>query len=107
MEKNRGGASDQENALTYALDLIQQTCSGEIALVIQDSRLIQLERNERIVLCQGQGICRKPPDWKGIEQQIRSSLGNLQYGKLVVVIKKHEIVRIERTEKKLIRKAEG
>ena len=47
--KNRGGASNQGNALTYALDLIQQTCSGEIALVIQDSRLIQLERNERIV----------------------------------------------------------
>ena len=105
--KNRGGASNQGNALTYALDLIQQTCSGEIALVIQDSRLIQLERNERIVLCQGQEICQKPPDRKGIEQQIRSSLGNLQYGKLVVVIKKHEIVRIERTEKKLIRKAEG
>lgn len=103
MEKILRNKESYKSVLDYAVSLIKQTCSGEIAIIIQNSKFIQLERNERITLCENTMNCVPMPSSDMLKKQLLEAINNLEFGRIVIVIKKHQVVRIERTEQKLIK----
>lgn len=103
-EKKKGKPLIPDLIMNDILQMIQNVCYGEIILIIQDDRLIQIERNEKLRLEQC-GICRRPRrlstgEIRHIRSQIASALLGLSYGKIEIVIKGNQVVRIDKTEKK-------
>lgn len=102
--KNTAAAGIPPDLMDKIIEALQSMTHGNVTLVTQNFRLVQIERNEKIRACdmgeyevnptapgehECQGICRK------IQQQFR----NLEYGQIVIVVKTGRIVQVERTEK--------
>ena len=89
--------------MTYILRSLQDICFGQVVLVAQDERLVQVERSERLRIADCR-VCREreampPEEVRCIAKKIQQSFQNLAYGQLVIVVKSGVVTQIERTEK--------
>ena len=99
-----------------ALELIEQAVRdisfGSLTLVIQDSKVIQLEKLEKIRICdqQAKGSAKaaaKEPGGTGIRTRIIQSVSGMEYGKVAIQIQAGQIMQVERTEKYRVGKLTG
>ena len=91
------------SVMQYILQCLQDICYGQVVLVAQDGRLIQVEREEKLRLA---GAClprehasMAEEDLTGLAQRIRTAVIHLDFGQLVIVVKAGNVVQIERTVK--------
>lgn len=84
--------------------LIRQTGFGTLALTVQDSRIVQVERNERFQFPAVKHPARRPEAVPGAEPDplpgIRAALTGLQFGQVSVKIQNGRAIQIDRTEKR-------
>jgi hypothetical protein len=87
--------------------LIRETSFGSLVFIVQDSRIVQLERNEKYrfsALAKSSPVRLKAvkPIAADPLPRIQASLADLQFGQVVVKIQEGRVVQIDRTEKKRI-----
>ena len=93
---------------------IQGTGHGTVTLIVQDGRLIQIDKTEKIRLV-SDSLGKSKQDVSVAEKhqlsslrfRIGKALSELQYGQIVIVIKNHQITQIERLEKYRVGAMEG
>jgi hypothetical protein len=97
------------------LDIIEKTIReigfGSVTLIIQDSRLIQMNKLEKVRFV-GHDKKDNPktlpkPAGQSIKDKITKALADLKYGQVTFVIKEGSIVQIERTEAQRINPLQG
>ena len=85
------------------LRILQDMSYGRIVLVAQDSRLIQVERWEKLRVAGRQLIRSSHPvteqEFPALARRIKDSFANLGYGQLALVVKDGAVVQMERTMK--------
>lgn len=93
---------------------IKGTEHGTVALIVQDGRLIQIDKTEKIrLVCDSCGKSRQDAatseeqQFNNLRLRIGKILVGLKYGQIVIVIKKHQITQIERLEKYRVGAMEG
>lgn len=109
-KKNQAG-SKTANCITpqimdQIISILKSTFHGNISLITQDCRLVQIERNEKIRPCdiaskggnQVNSTAEKQDD-AAVRAKIQEACAALEYGQVVIVIKEGKIVQIDRTEK--------
>lgn len=97
------------------LQVIQTTAAsvehGSLALIVQDSRLIQMDVVNKIRFGAQLSAKLKPVRGKVVQQvlqgEIAAALRDMQYGQVTLVIKSGEIVQVERTEKQRFASLQG
>jgi hypothetical protein len=88
------------------ISILNSTFHGNVALIYQNCRLVQIERNEKIRpsdlnsennhLPQGlKENCNLP----AVRARIQEAFEKMEYGQVVIVIKEGRIIQIDRTEK--------
>jgi hypothetical protein len=92
-----------EEIMAYIIQVLQDICYGEITLIIQDRRIIQIERSEKLHfeqcrLCLSKHMFSNS-EIEHVKGQITAYFQHLAYGKIVIVVKNTRITGIERTEK--------
>ncbi|WP_019553684.1 YezD family protein [Propionispira raffinosivorans] len=93
-----------KHLMEQIVDVLKTTFHGNVTLVTQNFRLVQIERNEKIRPCdmitRDQKLnVEKKSDYTQIGKKIQKEFGDLEYGQIVIVIKEGKIIQIERTEK--------
>jgi len=93
-----------KHLMEQIVDVLKTTFHGNVTLVTQNFRLVQIERNEKIRPCdmitRDQKLnVEKKSDYMQIGKKIQKEFGDLEYGQIVIVIKEGKIIQIERTEK--------
>jgi hypothetical protein len=93
-----------KHLMDQIVDVLKTTFHGNVTLVTQNFRLVQIERNEKIRPCdmvtRDQKLnVEKKSDYTQIGKKIQKEFGDLEYGQIVIVIKEGKIIQIERTEK--------
>lgn len=98
------------NALTTEIGaivtrLIKETAFGSLVFVVQDARVVQLERNEKyqFSLSAKNPAARLhvvPPLETNPLPGIQAALLDLQFGQVVVKIQEGRVIQIDRTEKR-------
>jgi len=88
------------------ISILNSTYHGNVALIYQDGRLVQIERNEKIrpsdvskgkhTLPQG---LKENVDLPAIRLRIQEAFEKMEYGQVVIVIKEGRVIQIDRTEK--------
>jgi len=93
---------------------IVSTGHGTVALIVQDSRLVQMDKTEKIRLVSLGTEKSKPPVRKAenlnrrtLRQQIGALLDGLQFGQIVVIVKDNQVSQIEKLEKQRIADLSG
>ncbi|WP_196600253.1 YezD family protein [Pectinatus frisingensis] len=91
-------------AMKLIVTLLKAVFHGEITLIVQNSCLIQVERNEKIRLSdikKFQTYTQKSAiiNYDPVCQKIQQEFYNLEYGNIVIIIKAGRVVQVERTEK--------
>ena len=88
------------------ISILNNTFHGNVVLIYQDSRLVQIERNEKIKPAELSGKnCELPQGLKEncnvpvVRAKILEAFENMEYGQVVIVIKEGRIIQIDRTEK--------
>ncbi|MHC1758052.1 MAG: DUF2292 domain-containing protein [Negativicutes bacterium] len=87
------------------IHLIRDTDFGSLIFIVQDSKIVQLERHEKY---QFPAMAKKMTNRLQVEKSvavdplpgIQSSLADLQFGQVVAKIQEGRVVQIERTEKR-------
>lgn len=109
-DNNTGLKSKNSSITTGIMDqiisILNSTFHGNVALIYQNSRLVQIERNEKIRpsdLSNGnnqvpQGL-KENCDLPAVRTRIQAAFENMEYGQVVIVIKEGRIIQIDRTEK--------
>ena len=85
------------------LKILQLISYGEVVLVAQDGILVQVEWKEKLRI-ESFGCQRDEQVWSEKQRQhvaehIRQEFCRLQYGRLVIVVKRGSVVQMERTGK--------
>lgn len=94
-----------QKAMTYILKGLRTIRYGEIVLVAQDGVLMQVEWSEKRRLdCWQESKDNTENAYTeralaDLATRIRKEFGLLQYGKLVLIIRKGRLLQLERTEK--------
>ena len=94
------------------LGLIEQAVKnisfGSVTLVLQDSRIIQMEKLEKIRIGEPPGKAPgKIAAQTGLRARILQSVSGMEYGKVAIQIQAGQIMQIERTEKYRVGKFTG
>ncbi|TCS75203.1 YezD family protein [Pectinatus cerevisiiphilus] len=92
------------SAMKIIKKLLREVFHGEITLIVQNSCLIQVERNEKIRLADiakyDQYAAKAALiDYAPVCRKIQQEFSDLEYGNIVVIIKSGRVVQVERTEK--------
>ena len=108
---NKAGLKSKECSITpgimdQIIAILNSTFHGNVALIYQDCRLVQIERNEKIrpsELKRGnnhllQGL-KENCDLPTVRARIQEAFEKMEYGQVVIVIKEGRIIQIDRTEK--------
>ena len=87
--------------------LIKETVFGSLVLVVQDSRVVQVERNEKFQFpLKRQGATEKARGLQTASRAymagIHAALSGLQFGQVAVKIQEGRIMQIDRTEKRRV-----
>lgn len=108
---NQSGSKAQNNAITsetmdQIISILSSTFHGNVTLVYQDSRLMQIERNEKIRPITLAGGNKAMPtgvkekfDFSALRVRILEALEKLEYGQVVIGLKEGRVIQIDRTEK--------
>ncbi len=110
----------EENNLSEVMEqierLIVSTFHGSVTLIVQDSRLIQIERNEKIRLSDlaakhkaeaSANSKKETGSTKNIWPTIMEAVNGLRFGQIAIVIKEGKIVQFDKTEKQRFPDVEG
>jgi len=109
-EKNTGSKSKKCSIAPGIMDqivsILNSTFHGNVALIYQDCRLVQIERNEKIRPSDSndgknnlpQGL-KENCDLPAVRMRIQQAFERMEYGQVVIVIKEGRIIQIDRTEK--------
>ncbi|MDR0881110.1 MAG: YezD family protein [Candidatus Adiutrix sp.] len=84
-----------------ALKVLQSTFHGQINLVVQNYRLVQVERNENFSpeeLAHAREVFLNHDSryQTALKLKIKEALNGLEFGQVVIFIKKGQVTRIER-----------
>ena len=101
------GANISEQILAYIEQAVRDISFGSITLIVQDFRLIQMEKLEKIRLTELPKPENKTGPGNGIRTRIIQSVSGLEYGKVVIQIQSGKITQVERTEKYRVGKLTG
>ena len=108
---NKNGVKAKKSSISTGImdqiiSILSSTYHGNVTLIYQDSRLVQIERNEKIrpselnneshQLFQG---LKGNYDVPAVRERILAAFDKLEYGQVVIVIKDGRIIQIDRTEK--------
>jgi len=111
MQENTSGIKAKKSTISVEtmdqiISILSHTFHGNVALIYQDSRLVQIERNEKIRPSTVSGGKNAYPqglkdncDYAAVRARILEAFENMEYGQVVIVIKEGRIIQIERTEK--------
>jgi len=93
-------------------DLVNSINQGTVTLTVQDGRLLQLERNDKIRLdtlgkSSVSSVPLTPNQVERLQKKLQDELKNLQFGQVLLHIKGGVIAQIERTEKQRYSGLEG
>lgn len=84
---------------------------GSVTLILQDSRIIQMEKLEKIRLGDGESASKAVPKAAAggpvLRRRIVQSVSEMEYGKVVIQIQLGQITQVERTEKYRVGKLTG
>jgi len=90
---------------------IQNVNFGSLTLVVQDARVVQIERTEKILVTgkdsQSGGIKKTAEGLKAIRAKILAEIADLEYGQMLIKIKDGKIIQLEKTEKRRFPELEG
>lgn len=91
-------------ALKIITSLMQEIFHGEINLIVQNSCLIQIERNEkmRLVDISKYAAYHKKTqriDYTPICEKIQQEFSDLAFGNIAIIIKSGKVTQVEKTEK--------
>lgn len=92
-------------AMEQIMAIVKDIGHGNITLMTQNFRLIQIERNEKIRPCdletpvKPEKNIRRGCNYAAARAGILEACQALEYGQVVIVIKNGKIVQIDRTEK--------
>lgn len=108
---NKNGLKTRANSISSGMmdqiiSILSSTFHGNVVLIYQNSRLVQIERNEKIRPCElndennqlSQGL-KGNCDVPAVRARILDAFDKLEYGQVVIVIKEGRIIQIDRTEK--------
>lgn len=101
------GANISEQILAYIEQAVRDIRFGSITLIVQDFRLIQMEKLEKTRLTELPKPENKTEPGNGIRTRIIQSVSGLEYGKVVIQIQSGRITQVERTEKYRVGKLTG
>lgn len=84
---------------------------GSLTLIVQDARVVQIERTEKILLTakgsNSAGSKKSAEGLKLVRSKILSEIAGLQYGQVLIKIQDGKIVQLEKTEKRRFPEVEG
>ena len=111
--RKTGETTILQNALDVVVQSVNAIFFGSVSLVVQDSKIIQIEKLEKIRLCEAGGANQplaektvRPADG-GFRTRVAAAVDGLQYGKVLIQIQSRQVVQIERTEKFRVDKLAG
>ena len=88
------------------ISILNSTFHGSIALIYQNSRLVQIERNEKISLSDLNSMnnplaheLKENCDIPTVRARIQEAFEKMEYGKFVIVIKEGRIIQVDQTKK--------
>lgn len=97
-----------EEVLVLIEQAVKAISFGSVTLVLQDSRIIQMEKLEKIRL--GEPLVKganKTTAASSLRTRILQSVSGMEYGKVAIQIQAGQIMQIERTEKYRVGKLTG
>jgi hypothetical protein len=98
--------------MALVADFVNSINQGTVTLTVQDGRLLQLERNDKIRLDASERNCVSsialtPNQVERLQKKLQDELKNLQFGQVLLHVKGGVIAQIERTEKQRYSGLEG
>ena len=92
--------------------LVKETASGSLLLIVQDSRVVQVERNEKFRFPAPRKTAAELPLGLSVSEHqtlpgIIGALSGLEFGQVVVKIQEGRVIQIDRTEKLRLPKLDG
>lgn len=103
--KNKNNPMTSES-MDQIISILSSTFHGNVTLIYQDSRLMQIERNEKIRPITLAGKAKggtvsgqENRDFSTLRMRILEALEKLEYGQVVIGIKEGRVIQIDRTEK--------
>lgn len=98
-------------ALAAIERILRHTLHGSITIIVQDARIVQLERIEKLrpadVAVWPQVSAVPEECWPVVRERVKGALQDLAYGQLVIVLKDGKISQFDRTEKQRLSSMEG
>lgn len=99
------------STMTLVVELVNSISHGTVTFTIQDGRLLQLERNDKIRLdASEKGIkshLLTPDQTQRLQSRLQEELRDLRFGQILLHVKNGIIAQIERTEKQRYSGLEG
>jgi len=97
-----------EEVLTLIEQAVKSINFGSVTLVLQDSRIIQMEKLEKIRIGE-QPVkgANKTTTAISLKTRILQSVSGMEYGKVAIQIQAGQIMQVERTEKYRVGKLAG
>ena len=91
---------------------VRETTFGSITLIVQDARLIQMDKLEKVrfvaqLHCPKQEDKLKPVSADKIKSKVQAALKGMEYGQVLLAVRDGAIVQIERTEKQRLKYLQG
>lgn len=92
-------------SMDYILQSIKEIKFGQLTLVAQDKRLVQVEKFEKVRLADGkpvQAVRKKESlldDAARLREVIQEEFTKLSYGNLNIIIQAGSVIQLEKTEK--------
>ena len=111
-EKKDVRNSISDAAMQMILGLLREVYHGEVTLVVQDGYLIQVERSEKLRPAEQERYASyqaavRNADYTPVSRKIQQEFAGLQFGHIIIVIKKGHIIQVERAEKHRFAEAFG
>jgi hypothetical protein len=83
--------------------LLSKTFHGQVTLITQNFRVVQIERRENFnpedLLSEDLGLIEESFKRDVVKEKINQALKGLEYGQVALVVKKGRLTQIERTRK--------
>ncbi|MDR1545610.1 MAG: YezD family protein [Deltaproteobacteria bacterium] len=103
IRRNAPPTALNSEVLAGLMRLLAKTFHGQVSLVTQNYRVVQIERRENFnpddLLTPDLGLSAEHFRVEAVRDKIAQALKGLEYGQVVLVIKKGRLAQIERLQK--------